>query len=60
MLPDNNAGKLLVLRADCVLMPVSARSGLLPLNGRGRFAGDIVGYAGDAIDLVDDAARDVI
>ena len=32
----------------------------LPLNGRWRFAGDIVGHAGDAIDLVDDAAGDVI
>ena len=31
-------------------------SGSLPLNGGRRLAGDIVGHAGDAIDLVDDTA----
>lgn len=32
-------------------------SRLFPFDGCGRFAGDVVHHAGDAVDLVDDAVR---
>ena len=53
---EHSDSMIYTMKKVCLEVPVSARRVLLPLNGRGRLAGDIVGHAGDAIDLVDDAA----
>jgi len=43
----------------CLSVPAGARSGLLPLDGARRLAGDVVDYAREARDLVHDAARQI-
>ncbi len=39
---------------------VSTRRASLPLDRRGRLAADVIGHAGDATDLVDDAVRNLL
>ena len=43
---------------DTAISYTTRTKGLFPLNGAGRFGGDVVDHAVDALDLVDDAVGD--